>query len=514
MVKVLFTSITKPVGIDCNDLTEHSSYEHFYTHIMREQGIFAIRTQYDHWPLDLIAANINVPTTVLHWPTRSQLYYELKTGNYDIVAIPVVDGTFERAENDCNFIRSVDPNIKVIYGLHTPEKGHADKVIIGEGVYKFRKFLGEKHRGIYHPLMYTIHTILGQKLIGKSGVILEKLGCDNPIKCHNCSTGNVFPEPVYFLNENEFLSLIKRYNQNQTNNFIIFNEDHLRNINRNKKLHNSIRSLDSLLEFMCFSCMDSVMQYKPEDLFDIGYHTIWVGLEDFSCDYKKNDYSKVNSFIDDMRKHGISLIISSLIGTTKQNIIDCKETIDKVINLNPYANQINIVVPFMDTPFSKIVKINEPNYRFFDTHHLVFEHPTIYKSDLEKLQIKAQKRDYYELGPSVLRAVETLFEGYKTFRSSKVNRIKNRVKKTSLKLKSSLSMLDLVTIIHPNNEIREKAKELKSKIIRQVFNSSIQQPNLFSIRLLGWIESFKLHSKKLLPSILDQPETKRNVYNQ
>lgn len=511
MADIVFTSITKPVGIDCDDLTRFSSSEHIYTHLMMEQDIFGARAQVDHWPLDLIAYNLHAPSVVLHWPSMGQLLSEIKYSNPKYVAIPVVSATFERAENMAGRIREINPKVKIVYGGFPPEKGSADKLIIGEGVSGFRDFLGEEQREINHPLIFLDYKILNIPLSSSQGIILEKVGCDN--RCDFCSTSHYHNGARYLVDEAQVNALLSQYLSKGSNSITIFNEDHLRDKERNSRIHSHVKSLDELLKIMCFSCMDSIQQYNVEELFDLGYHNIWVGFEDFSSKYAKNDYSKAKEFVETMHQHGILLIVSGFIGSPEQTMEDCNATIDKIIGFRAYTNQFGIKTPFIGTPFHQQVQIADERHKNYDGRHLVHYHPSISKKEMEELQIHAQKRDYYELGPSIIRALGIMFQGYKTFKSTDSPRIKRRVAEISARLRKSLPLFDLAVKRHPNPEVREKTKELKSKIVSELGMPRLYYLNSFAVNCFGLYKAGRLYAEKRFPSLMRQPKFKRNVYN-
>ena len=478
---------------------------------MSEQDIFAVRTQVDHWPLDLIAYNLDASSVVLHWPSRRQLISEIQRSQPKYVAIPVVSATFERAENMTKEIKDLFPNVQIVYGGFPPEKGAADEIMIGEGVSKFRELIGEEQNGIRHPLIFADYSLLNLPLSSDVGIVLEKIGCDN--RCDFCSTSHYHNGAEYLMDEAQENSLLDRYVAAGSRHINMLNEDHLNNTERNAVVHKHIRSLDQLLDIMCFSCMDSVQQYNPEDLFDLGYRNIWVGVEDFSSKYTKNDYSKLKEFIETMHQHRIRIMTSCIIGSPEHTLEDSRATIDTLINLGAYANQVTIKVPFAHTPFSKQIQITDPRLKNFDAHHLVFNHPTASKQEIEGLQIEAQKRDYYELGPSFVRAAEIMFKGYKTFKNSNSPRIKRRAQETAVNLRTAASLFDLVIRRHPNPVIKEKIKELKEEITAEVGKHPLYLPSRLLVESLGFYESVRLELERRYHSLMRQPKFKRNVYN-
>lgn len=475
MTKILFSSITKPIGIESDDLTGNSICEHIYPFIMKYDPL-AIRTQYDHWPLDLIAANITAPSTVLHWPTYKQLQRELMKKDYDYLAIPVTTATFERAENMSEFARKIKPSIKIIYGGYPPEIGSADEMLIGEGISRIRKLLGEKTQNtspIKHPLFPVEHYVAGFKITDTSGVILEKVGCNG--NCDFCTTASYHPTPKILLNEKEMIDLFREYLDYGIYRFIVFNDDYLKYKERNLRIYRTLHNIGSLEErtqaltqITCFSRMDSVQQYDPIQLLEIGYNQIWIGVEDFSNIHSKNDYSKINDFIETMKDHGIMLILSSFIGSPTQKKEDCIETINKVIKLGAYGNQYTILTPFPHTRISNTLEITENRYKYFDGLHLVFRHPHLSKDELEEILVDAQKRDYFELGSSIMRAIDVKLRAYHNFKTSNVPIIKERMRETKETLEKSLAILSLAGHIHPNPEIKERIKEIQSRIVEEV----------------------------------------------
>ncbi len=509
MADILLTSITRPVGLDCEDLTLSASSEHIDTHILNKQREFSARVQFNHDPLDLIAYNIRASSVVLHWPTMSQLLSEIRTSKPKYVAIQVTTPSFERAENMTRLIKKFFPHIKVIYGGYAPEKGSADILIQGEGVSKIRELLGEEPREIKHPLIPLRYKVLYNS-IGTSGVILNKVGCDQG--CSFCSTYHYHKGAEHLLAKEQLNSLVSRYVASGIHELTILDENFFRDKKRLEFFHEHVRSLEELIDITCFGCMKHVMQHPVDDLFDMGYH-IWIGFEDFSSKYTKNDYGKVDDFIKEMHAHGVKIIASTFIGDPKQSLADCKSVIDKVIKIGAYANQINIITPFKNTGFYDTVEITDHRHKNYDGKHLVHKHPTISKEVIEALRDKAQEREYFELGPSLIRALGISFQGYNTFKPSRVPRIQRRVKKIANTLRNALPLFDLAIRRHPNPEVKEKIKDLRGSIISEVGTPSWYLTKRTALRVLGEFEATRLSLEERFPWFKRQPKFIRRVYN-
>src|SRR3970040_839765 len=92
MKKVLLTSVCRPLGEAYGDAPS-VGYELLHGQVTRAQGMFSPRSLHTQFSLDYIAANLDVPTTVLQYPSREELIRELKEG-YDYVGIVFLMPTF------------------------------------------------------------------------------------------------------------------------------------------------------------------------------------------------------------------------------------------------------------------------------------------------------------------------------------------------------------------------------------------------------------------------------------
>ena len=115
MKRVLLTTIQKPLGVVSETCTENIQAEMYHAQVTLAQGLFSIRSVCTGWGLDFIAANIEAPTTVLHYPTESRFRRELRKG-YDYVGIGFVVCTFPKAMELCRIVREESPTTEIILG--------------------------------------------------------------------------------------------------------------------------------------------------------------------------------------------------------------------------------------------------------------------------------------------------------------------------------------------------------------------------------------------------------------
>jgi len=93
---LLLTSVCRPLGPKYGE-GESVGYDLLCGQVTRAQGIFSPRATHVHYSLDYIAKNLEIPTVVLHYPSRGELIRELKNG-YDFVGISFILATFPRSE--------------------------------------------------------------------------------------------------------------------------------------------------------------------------------------------------------------------------------------------------------------------------------------------------------------------------------------------------------------------------------------------------------------------------------
>ena len=123
-------------------------YELLYRQVTRAQGIFSPRTVNIFFGLEYIAENLDAPTVVLQYPSKSELIRELKKG-YDYVGVSFIMAVMHKMKEAVALIRKYAPNSKIVlggYGTVLKDevlKPYGDYICREEGVTFFRRLLGE-----------------------------------------------------------------------------------------------------------------------------------------------------------------------------------------------------------------------------------------------------------------------------------------------------------------------------------------------------------------------------------
>ena len=110
MQKVLLTTIHKPLGVESETCTENIQADQFNVQLTRAQGVFNMRSLITGWSLEFIAANLEIPTTVLHYPTKKKFIKELKEESIRVLGDIPLD--FDIVDSYCQGTPIMDNNSK------------------------------------------------------------------------------------------------------------------------------------------------------------------------------------------------------------------------------------------------------------------------------------------------------------------------------------------------------------------------------------------------------------------
>src|SRR5512142_2315427 len=167
--KVLLTSVCRPLGPKYGDAPS-VGYELLYGQVTRAQGLFSPRTFNIHYSLEYIAENLDAPTVVLQYPSRSELIRELKKG-YDYVGVSFLMAVMHKMKETVALIRKYAPQSKIVlggYGTVLKDEvlmPYADYLCREEGVAFMRRLLGEPEIPMpySHPLIVSKLKVFGRK---------------------------------------------------------------------------------------------------------------------------------------------------------------------------------------------------------------------------------------------------------------------------------------------------------------------------------------------------------------
>ncbi len=478
--RVLLTSVFKPFAVDNIYSRVESKIELFHNQVTKAQGLFSLRNFHHTYGLHAIANNIDVPTTVLDYPTLERFRREVKKG-YDIVGIGSILPNFQKVKRLVEETRELSPKSKIVIGgfcatLPNLEKlMDVDYVCVGEGISFMRDLLGlEPEFKFKNPDVYSDHReIFGAPIYGKkSPQIIVGLGCS--YGCDFCAPSHFFGRKhiKFFKTGSELFKEMLRMEKLYRSNEIGFagDDNFLLDLGRAEELRQCVAESGRIFKLFVFGSADRAMKFGPEKLAEMGVNTIWIGRESRFRDFGKNKGLNMAEVIAELRRYGIKTIMSSILlieEHTKRNI---REDIDDHLACNPTFSQFAFYSPVHGTElFDRLYEENRiltavPFEEWHAFKQPWFIHPEFNLMEAEKIQNEAYDRDFLELGPSVMRFVQADYEGWLNLKDSPKPHLRARAKSFADSMWRSKIILRATEHLAPNEKVRELARDLRGRI--------------------------------------------------
>ena len=477
--KILFSSVCQPFGTKYGDgfgVSSEGSHQ-----LQWAQGVFRTRATTNQWSIDFIAANIEAPTTTLHYPTMAQFIAEVKKG-YDYVGIAFVTPTLHKMIPMTEAVRRYAPKSKIILGGYGTAIGdelipHADYICKGEGVAFMRELLGEPLDAPYvQPVITQVTRLFSIPLSKPTGYIFAGLGCPNG--CDFCATSHYFNRKhIRLLPEGRsIVDAIHRLRELHPymDKFWVSDEDLLLNQRRGRAFLEAIRESDlPPLSLGIFGSVKGLSQYKMSELVEMGIDTIWIGFEGKRAGYAKMVGRSYPELFADLREHGISVIASMIIGFDYQTPEIIEKEFEELMSLRPAMSQFLIYGPPYGTPLRERLMAEGRMLPEFvadrsthDGFSPSFVHPHIGNEEMVALQRRLYEEDFRRLGPTVFRIVDNQLAGCVALRDhadprvrAKALRYRKDTHRAQMLIPASRKYLELA--------INEKLEDLRQRLARE-----------------------------------------------
>ncbi len=433
--RVLLTSVCRPLGPEHGDASS-VGYELLHRQVTRAQGIFSPRATHLTFSLDYIAANLDAPTVVLHYPSHAELVRELRRGP-EFVGVSFILATFHRMKEIVALVREHAPQARIVLGGYGTVLDDAtlarygDHVCREEGVGFFRALIGEAPRPMPydHPLIVSRLKVLSAP-VGRTGMIFAGLGC--PHGCDFCCTSHFFGRRHIRLlpTGDDVFRVIERYLEIDPGmSFTILDEDFLVNPDRATRLRELVLQRGKPISIFAFATVKMLSRLTPEQLLETGIDGVWIGYEGTRSGFAKQQGRPVPELMRDLHANGISVLASMIVGFDYQTPEVVRAELAGLLALRPTLSQFLIYGPTPGTPFfarvmeegrlhPELVEDREAYYKKCDGFTAMVTHPTLSPREIEALQDECFRTDYETLGPSVVRTLETWFEGWRRHHDS------------------------------------------------------------------------------------------------
>jgi radical SAM superfamily enzyme YgiQ (UPF0313 family) len=457
-------------------------YELLYSQVTRAQGLFSPRTVNVYFSLEYIAENLDAPTVVLQYPSKSELIRELKKG-YDYVGVSFLMAVMHKMKETVALIRKYAPQSKIVlggYGTVLKDEvlmPYADYLCREEGVAFFRRLLGEPEISMpyKHPLMVSWLKIFGWKVSG-TGKILAGLGCPNG--CDFCCTSHFFSRKhIRLLPEGkDIYAVAERYlDVHPDLVFLILDEDFLLNKKRAMEFRDCVKKGGKSLSIFAFSSVKAISQYTVEEILEMGIDGFWIGYEGTRSGYAKQQGRRIDEILTEFREHGITVLTSMILGFDYQNREVVAQELDGLMRLKPSLAQFLIYGPVPGTPFyERVIKDNllhdvytekpELLYRRADGFTTVIKHPTLSAEEIEEIQRWCFEQDFQRLGPSIFRVLESRLLGYQKLKHSPNPFLRQKAEHYAKELRAAYPVFLAGRLLGPNQTVRRWIGDLEKKI--------------------------------------------------
>ena len=424
--------------------------ELYHNQVTRVQHAFSYRSFYRSWGLMLIQVNLKAPCTLLDFPSEERFVEEIKTKQYDVIGISSIISNLFKVRRMCRLIRKHQPQAIIVVGGHIANAPDlkkwvdTDHIVKGEGIRWMRRFLGEdENQPIRHPRITSNISprIMGVPLRNHPGIedatLIPSVGC--PMGCNFCSTSAMFGGKgkcieFYRTGEEIFDIMCALESDLHVKSFFVMDENFLLNKKRALGLLDLMEKHGKPWCMKVFSSVNALRLYTMEQLVALGVDWVWMGLEGKDSRYGKLAGTDTMALIRALQSHGIRVLGSSIIGIEEHSPENIDEVIDYAVRHNTDFHQFMLYTPIAGTPLyaeleAKGTLLGIAEYHLADIHGQLrfnFRHAHIKNGEEGEFILRAFHRDFEVNGPSVVRIIRTLLQGWKRYKNHPNARIRAR----------------------------------------------------------------------------------------
>ena len=488
------------------------------------QGLFMIENVVLHWGLDLIASNIDMPTTVLHYPSMKEFVAAIKKHRYDYIGLSFNECTFHKMVPMAEAVRRYSPTSKIILGgygttMSDDEIGHlGDHICREEAIGFMRRLLGEEEKPFNHPVVTAKNKLFSLPILGETGMLTGGVGCPNG--CDFCITSHFFKRKHirYLETGQDIVDVLHKIRRAKPglDSFCIYDEDLLLNERRGREFLEAMRKSDLAVNISIFASMKALSFYEVSELAEMGVSGIWVGFEGKRAGYEKMESTRsYQELADECRKYGIGLVLSMIIGFEYQTPEIVREELAEFISIKAAVPQFLIYGPSGGTPLLARMKeegrLNEDykDTRLREGFSLMFDHPHFSTEEARAMLWECFETEYHANGPTIYRGIEGSLITYQHLRSSDNPRLRARAEQCLEALKFSWGAYQVGLVYAPNEQIRTKIKDLYAEIERVAGKPSlaVRALSYAALPAAQWTKVRQEHH------IFSQPKTQVFTYN-
>ncbi len=488
--RVLLSSVFGPYSQD----DEYGSrkinpMELYQNQVTRLQGGFSLRMFHRSFGLMMIQANIDAPCTLLDFPTLERFEEEIRHQSYDIIGISGIIANIGKVAKMCEMIRRYQPGATIVVGGHIANKEELDKlidvdqIVRGEGIRWFQRYLGQNDQApVKHPKVLsgfgsrTMGIDIGDDPERTAAILIPSVGC--PMGCNFCSTSALFGGKGQFINfyetGDELFSVMCEIEKTlKVRSFFVLDENFLVHRKRSLRLLELMEANGKSWALSVFSSARVLRSYTMEQLMGLGIGFVWMGLEGEESSYDKLKGVDTLDLVQNLQSNGIRVLGSSILGLENHRPEDMETIIERAVRHDTVFHQFMLYTPIPGTPLYERHKregnlLPESQFPFADAHgqyRFNYRHPHFENGEEENYLLDAFRRDFEANGPSLLRLIRVLLNGWQN-RTSHSRRVRNRIAWEAVPLRSTYAgaVWAMKKYYRHNPVLQEKAENLLADI--------------------------------------------------
>ena len=458
--RILLSSVFGPYAQD-DEFGSRSinPMELYHNQVTRAQGGFSLRMFHRSWGIMMIQANVSAPCSVLDFPTRKAFARELTKNHYDIVGISSIIVNVGKVREMCRMVRELSPDSTIVVGGHVAAIPgleamiDADHIVRGEGISWMRRYLGEdEHAPIRHPAIVSgLETrVMGIRLPNRKGgtaaTIIPSVGC--PMGCNFCTTSSFFGGKGKFVNFYEtgdelFDVMCGIEAELKVHSFFVMDENFLLHRTRALRLLERMKQAGKSWELSIFASANAIQKYTMLELVELGVSWVWMGLESPQSSYGKLQGTDIGQLTRELRKHGIRVQGSTIIGLEHHTPDNIVSEIESAVGYQTDFHQFMLYTPVPGTPLYKEMAEQGRLLTDMDPADIHgqfkfnFRHAAISREDSKRFLDWAFWRDFENNGPSLYRMCQTMLLGWQRYKDHPDPRIRERFAREVKKLNSA-----------------------------------------------------------------------------
>jgi radical SAM superfamily enzyme YgiQ (UPF0313 family) len=489
--RVLLASVFGPYARD----DEYGSrrinpMELYQNQVTRVQGGFSLRMFHRSFGLMMIQTNLDAPCTFLDFPTLESFTEEISKNAYDVIGIGAIIPNIGKVRKMCELIRQHQPAATIVIGGHISNKEgldrivDADVIVKGEGIRWFQRYLGQDDRApIKHPLAISgfggkmMGIDLGNRRGGTAAILIPSVGC--PMGCNFCSTSALFGGKGKFIHFFEtgdelFHVMCEMEEKLKVKSFFTLDENFLLHKKRALRLLELMEEYDKSWAIYVFSSAQVLQSYTVDQLVRLGVSWVWMGLEGKESSYDKLQGVDTRVLVNLLQSHGIRVLGSSIIGLEDHRPDNMDAIIDYAVSHESVFHQFMLYTPIPGTPLYEKHRqdgslLTEAEFPAADAHgqyRFNYRHPFIKDGQEEGYLFEAFRRDFTVNGPSLLRMIRVILNGWQRYKDDPYQHVRKRIAWEVFPLRSSYAgaVWAMKRWYRSDPRLRDKAEKLLKDI--------------------------------------------------